>query len=112
MTCASRTTVPRRSRKFSNAPPDVVLLDIGLPGMDGYEVARHIRSLPSMEHLLLIALSGYGQDEDRRRSSAAGFNHHLTKPVDTKTLYQLIAPSRDAGTRAVCRPSPNGSAGP
>jgi signal transduction histidine kinase/CheY-like chemotaxis protein len=100
---------PEAIEEIQTRAPDVVLLDIGLPGMDGYEVAKRIRSLPSMEHLLLIALSGYGQDEDRRRSSAAGFNHHLTKPVDTKTLYHLIAPPADAGTRAVCQPAANGS---
>jgi signal transduction histidine kinase/ActR/RegA family two-component response regulator len=71
--------------------PEIVLLDIGLPGMDGYKVAESIRSLPGMEKLILIALSGYAQEEDRRRSRETGFNHHLTKPVDLNALYQLIA---------------------
>jgi signal transduction histidine kinase/DNA-binding response OmpR family regulator len=73
--------------------PEIVLLDIGLPGMDGYEVAQSIRALPDTEGLILIAMSGYGQEEDRRRSSEAGFNYHLTKPVDLAALFQLIAPS-------------------
>ena len=68
--------------------PEVVMLDIGLPGMDGYEVARHLRA----EHdgLLLIALTGYGQDEDRRRSQEAGFDHHLVKPVDFSVLQEVM----------------------
>jgi len=72
--------------------PEIVLLDIGLPGMDGYEVAQTIRTLPGTEGLILIALTGYGQDEDRRRSKEAGFNYHLTKPVDVKALCELISP--------------------
>ena len=71
--------------------PDVVLLDIGMPGMDGYEVARRIRSNPANRGISLIALTGWGQDEDRQRSSAAGFNHHLVKPADIEQLRQLLA---------------------
>jgi signal transduction histidine kinase/CheY-like chemotaxis protein len=70
--------------------PDVVLLDIGMPGMDGYEVARRIRANPANRHISLIALTGWGQDEDRRRSTAAGFNHHLVKPADIDQLRQLL----------------------
>jgi CheY-like chemotaxis protein/two-component sensor histidine kinase len=70
--------------------PDVVLLDIGMPGMDGYEVARRIRSNPNNRHISLIALTGWGQDEDRRRSVAAGFDHHLVKPADIDQLRQLL----------------------
>ena len=70
--------------------PDVVLLDIGMPGMDGYEVARRIRANPANRDLSLIALTGWGQDEDRRRSVAAGFNHHLVKPADIEQLRQLL----------------------
>ena len=70
--------------------PDVVLLDIGMPGMDGYEVARRIRSNPTNRHISLIALTGWGQDEDRKRSVAAGFNHHLVKPADIEQLRQLL----------------------
>ena len=71
--------------------PEVILLDIGLPGMDGYEVARHLRELPETKKVLLIALSGYGQAEDIRKSKEAGFDHHLTKPADTDQLQALIS---------------------
>jgi signal transduction histidine kinase len=70
--------------------PDVVVLDIGMPGMDGYEVARRIRANPANRDISLIALTGWGQDEDRRRSVAAGFNHHLVKPADLDQLRQLL----------------------
>jgi signal transduction histidine kinase len=70
--------------------PEVVLLDIGMPGMDGYEVARRIRSNPANRRLSLIALTGWGQDEDRKRSVAAGFNHHLVKPADIEQLRELL----------------------
>ena len=71
--------------------PDVVLLDIGMPGMDGYEVARRIRANPANRQMQLIALTGWGQDEDRQRSAAAGFNHHLVKPADVDQLRQLLS---------------------
>ena len=71
-------------------PPDAVLLDIGLPGMNGYEVARELRNSNGRVRLALIAVSGYGQDEDRRRSRAAGFDHHLMKPVDPAELARTI----------------------
>jgi len=71
--------------------PDVVLLDIGMPGMDGYEVARRIRANPGNQHISLIALTGWGQEEDRKRSVAAGFDHHLVKPADIEQLRQLLA---------------------
>jgi PAS domain S-box-containing protein len=70
--------------------PDVIVLDIGLPGMDGYEVARHLRRKPTTAASLLIALTGYGQTEDYRRSREAGFDHHLVKPVDPKAVRQLL----------------------
>jgi two-component system CheB/CheR fusion protein len=71
--------------------PDVVLLDIGLPHMDGYEVARRLRQQPDMQAATLVAMTGFGQDEDRRRSFAAGFDHHLVKPVDPYELQKLLA---------------------
>jgi signal transduction histidine kinase len=71
--------------------PDVVLLDIGLPKMDGYEVARRLRRDPATGDVLLVALSGYGQDEDRRRSHAAGFDAHFVKPVELEKLQALLA---------------------
>lgn len=70
--------------------PDIVLLDIGLPGMDGYEVARRLRQEPGMGKLLIVAVSGYGRAEDRRRSRKEGFNAHLTKPVDLDALHALV----------------------
>jgi PAS domain S-box-containing protein len=70
--------------------PDVILLDIGLPTIDGYLVARTLRH-EGFRDTLIIAISGYGQDEDRRRSFEAGMNHHLTKPVDIDTISELIA---------------------
>jgi CheY-like chemotaxis protein len=73
------------------AAPNVVLLDIGLPGMTGYDVARHLRSEPACSRTLVVALSGYGQEEDRRRSKEAGFHHHLVKPVDFEQVNALIS---------------------
>jgi PAS domain S-box-containing protein len=71
--------------------PDVVLLDLGMPGMDGYEVARRIRQRPGSRRLTLIALTGWGQEEDRNRTREAGFDHHLVKPVDLDSLMPLLA---------------------
>lgn len=71
--------------------PDVVLLDIGLPGMDGHEAARRIRALPHGRQVLLVAVTGWGQEEDRRRSSEAGFDHHMVKPVRAAVLEELLA---------------------
>jgi PAS domain S-box-containing protein len=70
--------------------PDVILLDIGLPGMDGYEVAKALRDMPALAHSLLIALTGYGSEEDRQRSRDAGFAAHLAKPADQERLQRLI----------------------
>ena len=71
--------------------PDVVLLDLGLPLQNGYEAARMIRSEPWGQQIVLIALTGWGQEQDRRRSREAGFDHHLVKPVDPRALMQLVA---------------------
>ena len=70
--------------------PEVVILDIGLPDMDGYTLARRLREHPATSEALLIAVSGYGQDEDRDKSRAAGIDHHLAKPADLKELEALI----------------------
>ncbi|HET9764103.1 MAG TPA: response regulator, partial [Casimicrobiaceae bacterium] len=71
--------------------PAVVILDIGMPGMDGLELARRIRATTDGSKLTLVALSGWGQEEDRRRSREAGIDHHLVKPVDVDTLERLLA---------------------
>jgi CheY-like chemotaxis protein len=71
--------------------PDVVFLDIGMPGMDGYEVARRLRQQPGLEKVVLAALTGWGQREDRRRTAEAGFNHHLVKPPEPKVIDGLLA---------------------
>ena len=70
--------------------PDAVFLDIGLPGMDGYEIAEHLREIPRAGRIVLVAITGYGQDEDRRRSREAGIDHHLVKPVAPDTLLKLL----------------------
>jgi PAS domain S-box-containing protein len=71
--------------------PDVAFIDLGLPGLDGYEVARRLRQRPTWRGTVLIALSGYGREEDRRLSHEAGFDHHLVKPVDPRHIDQLLA---------------------
>jgi CheY-like chemotaxis protein/anti-sigma regulatory factor (Ser/Thr protein kinase) len=71
--------------------PEIVLLDIGLPGMDGYQVAAKLREEEYSKGATIVAVSGYGQDEDLRRSQHAGFNHHLIKPIDYDSLMELFA---------------------
>jgi CheY-like chemotaxis protein/two-component sensor histidine kinase len=71
--------------------PEVAFLDIGLPGIDGYRLAQQLRQQPALEGVLLVALTGYGQEEDRRRALAMGFDEHLTKPVRFDTLQRLLA---------------------
>ena len=70
--------------------PKMVFLDIGMPDMDGYEVARRMRQQPGLEAVVLAALTGWGQEEDRRRTLAAGFNHHLVKPPEPMVLERLL----------------------
>jgi PAS domain S-box-containing protein len=77
--------------RFDVYAPAVVLLDIGMPGMDGYEVARAIRAREAGRRVPLVALTGWGQEEDRRRARAAGFDHHLVKPADIDALQGLLA---------------------
>src|SRR5207248_2629839 len=71
-------------------PPEVVILDLGMPGMDGYEVARRLQQERGMEKVRLVALTGWGQEEDRRRTREAGFDLHLVKPVDPGSLLQFL----------------------
>jgi CheY-like chemotaxis protein len=70
--------------------PDVVFVDLGMPGMDGFKVARHVRQRPEFAGLLLIALTGWGQTEDFKRTSEAGFDHHLVKPASLMALQSLL----------------------
>ena len=70
--------------------PQAVLLDIGLPKMDGYGVARWLRAQPDLAGVLIVAVTGYGQDRDRQLSREAGFDHHLVKPVDLAALRRLL----------------------
>jgi PAS domain S-box-containing protein len=77
--------------------PEIVLLDIGLPGMDGYEVASRLRATSGFGALRLVALTGYGQEADRRRSRLAGFDHHLVKPVDLDLLRELLRGEENPG---------------
>jgi CheY-like chemotaxis protein len=76
------------ARKFA---PEAILLDIGLPLVDGLEVARWVRQEPELRKVLLIALTGFGQDADRQATKDAGFDHHLAKPVDFKTIQSTLA---------------------
>ncbi len=71
--------------------PDAILLDIGLPGMNGYDVCRKLKNLPELCATTVIALTGYGQADDRRRTREAGFDFHLVKPVDVGEIRKLIA---------------------
>jgi CheY-like chemotaxis protein len=70
--------------------PDVILLDIGMPRLNGYETAERIRQQPWGQHVLIVAVTGWGQEADRRRSAAAGFDRHLVKPVDLAALSELL----------------------
>jgi CheY-like chemotaxis protein len=74
--------------------PAICILDIGLPDMDGYQLARRLRQVAGMDRAMLVAVTGYGQEEDRLKALAAGFDHHMVKPVDTARLLRLMAERR------------------
>jgi CheY-like chemotaxis protein len=76
---------------FQRQRPDVALIDIGLPGIDGYQVARQIRGEPENDGVRLVALTGYGRPEDHERVIAAGFDAHLVKPIQVEELYPLLS---------------------
>jgi CheY-like chemotaxis protein len=80
--------------------PDVALVDLGLPGVDGLEVARRIRAVLGRDEIFLIALTGYGDDADRARSEAAGFDVHFVKPVDHAALTKLLSEVAATGLRS------------
>ncbi len=88
--CTVANDGPRALEMAKHRTFDSVLLDIGLPSMDGYEVARHLRELPGGGAVKLVAITGYGQDNDKQRSLEAGFDHHLVKPVDIRQLTGLL----------------------
>jgi CheY-like chemotaxis protein len=77
--------------------PQVCILDIGLPEMDGNALAQHLRAMPQTAGAVLVAVTGYGQENDRQQTLAAGFDHHLVKPVDTKALMAILAGPHGAG---------------
>jgi CheY-like chemotaxis protein len=81
---------PEGVRLARQCRPEAVLCDLGLPGMSGYEVAAQLRQDPELARVRLIAVSGYGQEEDQRRAREAGFDRHLTKPVEFDALWQLL----------------------
>ena len=71
--------------------PHAVLLDIGLPGLNGFEVAKQLRQQPALQNAVLVAMTGYGRESDRQRSQEAGFDHHLVKPGDFGKVLQILA---------------------
>jgi CheY-like chemotaxis protein len=81
--------------------PNIILLDIGLPGMSGYEVAERARRTPWGTRAFIVALTGWGNSDDRARSKAAGFDRHLVKPVEPRELMALIAGARDRSAYVV-----------
>jgi CheY-like chemotaxis protein len=83
--------------------PSLVLMDIGMPGMSGFDVARRIRSQPWGSRVRLVAQTGWGQDQDRQRAHEAGFDEHLTKPIDYLALMQLMPGRLPAAAPLVAR---------
>jgi CheY-like chemotaxis protein len=81
---------PAALRLAEGFRPDIAFLDIGLPVMDGYELAGRLRQLPGLAGIRLVAVTGYGQESDRQKSGAAGFHHHLVKPVDFDAVQTVV----------------------
>jgi signal transduction histidine kinase len=98
---------PSALRIAQELEPDVAVVDIGLPVMDGYELARRLRALPALERLHLIAVTGYGQSEDRLRSREAGFDEHLVKPIQPEHLAPLLCERRAGGPASATRVHPS-----
>lgn len=88
---------PMALSRLQEFHPDVILLDIGLPGMDGYQLVRELRSELVGKETFIVALTGYGQEEDRRRAREAGFDEHVTKPIDIETLRRILDRPRELG---------------
>ena len=89
-------TGPTGVEAARSAHPDIVFCDIGLPGLDGYGVARRIRAEPWGTRVVLVAVTGYGREEDRRQAEAAGFDMHFVKPADPRAITRLF---KDVGLR-------------
>ena len=87
-------------RACEKNPPDLVFLDLGMPQMDGYEVARLLRRMPHGQTIRIVALSGWGQERDRSETAAAGFDHHLIKPADIAALQSVLATAVNAHASA------------
>ena len=87
-------------RLAGECSPDVILLDIGMPGMNGYEVARQLRAQPAFNDTLLIAVTGYGRASDVKQTESAGFDHHLVKPIDYDKLQALLAARAGRGAQS------------
>jgi len=101
MRCVARpATAPRRWRRQRPYNLIVVLLDLAIPGLSGYEVARRLRRRAGPEQVLLIAVTGFGDDRHRRQADEAGFDFYLVKPVDLVTLTTLLEVGRAAAARA------------
>ena len=92
---------PTALAAFRDHGPSLVLLDLGMPGMDGYEVARRMRTERGGADVAIAALTGWGHDEDRSRTREAGFDHHLVKPADLDALQALLAAARVLPSPAV-----------
>jgi two-component system, chemotaxis family, CheB/CheR fusion protein len=86
---------PRALELAAAFRPEIALLDIGLPQMNGYELARRVRRLDGVEATLLVALTGYAREEDRQEARKAGFNYHLIKPIEPARLKRLLATLED-----------------
>ena len=95
--CSSRSTAPRRWRSARASGRSAAIIDIGMPGMSGHEVARRIRLEAWGKHAVLIALTGWGQDQDKQAAMAAGFDEHMTKPVDPEDVERVLASRLRAG---------------
>ena len=113
MRSTSRTPGQTALRVASDKRPDVILLDIGMPGMNGYEVARQLRAQDGFADTLLVAITGYGRASDVKQTESAGFDHHLVKPVDYEKLQAVLATrsrrgARIRGAAAACAPATHG----
>ena len=97
-TRVSPTTRRRRCAWRRSSTPDIAFLDLGLPVMDGYELASHLREIPGLAGLRLVAVTGYGQESDRRRTREAGFHHHLVKPVDIDAIEATLSLQQPPGS--------------